>query len=293
MREVTRLQYRISRIEKSDIRRVDPWQRTRRIASWLWGNETLPGIGLSMLEQLLRWMQEPSRAGGTRRYWVMVGDELMVVAAANDSRGWYSRPKHKNKNKNQRCSVADYCVFYSPSMNSISTHRVIGVSGRTGVGEKKIEAMEEQGPQSKERKDKDSRIFLFWLQMQRNTMQVVCKPQKYVMQEKGLIRFDFNDQRRRKKMFSSCLTRNKKGPAAFFNHLANRRIRWQLKWERATLYKRRAKRRKREVEEEAKRANSFDTETHRAFDEQLNFRVIITIDVVNKTTEKGCNAVFE
>ena len=52
------------------------------------------------------------------------------------------------------------------------------------------------------------------------------------------------------------------------------------------LRKRRAKRRKREVEEEAKRANSFDTETHRAFDEQLNFRVIITIDVVNKTTKK-------
>ena len=178
------------------------------------------------------------------------------------------------------------CLVFTVDERTESPLRVIGVSGRTGVGEKKIEAMEEQGPQSKERKDKDSRIFLFWLQMQRNTMQVVCKPQKYVMQEKGLIRFDFNDQRRRKKMFSSCLTRNKKGPAAFFNHLANRRIRWQLKWERATLYKRRAKRRKREVEEEAKRANSFDTETHRAFDEQLNFRVIITIDVVNKTTKK-------
>jgi hypothetical protein len=102
-------------------------------------------------------------------------------------------------------------------MNRISTHRVIGVSGRPGVGEKKIEAMEEQGPQSKERQDKDSRIFLFWLQMQRNTMQSQSNASRlqateYVMQEKGLIRFDFNDQRSRKDV---QLLLNKKGPTAF------------------------------------------------------------------------------
>lgn len=31
--------------------------------------------------------QEPSRAGGTRRYWVLVCDELIVVAAVQDARG--------------------------------------------------------------------------------------------------------------------------------------------------------------------------------------------------------------
>jgi hypothetical protein len=31
--------------------------------------------------------QEPSRAGGTGRYWVLVCDELILVAVVKDARG--------------------------------------------------------------------------------------------------------------------------------------------------------------------------------------------------------------
>ena len=174
---------------------------------------------------------------------------------------------------------------------------MIGVSGRTGVGEKKIEAMEEQGPQSKERQDKDSRIFLFWLQMQRNTMQSQSNASrlqatKICDARKGFDSIWLQRPAKKKKDVQLLLTRNKKGSTAFL-------IAWPIEgfgdnWnekEQHFISEGRIERRKRE--EEIKWANSFDTETHRAFDEQLNFRVIITIDVVNKTTEKGCNAVFE
>ena len=100
------------------------------------------------------------------------------------------------------------------------------------------------------------------------------------MQEKGLIRIDFNDQRRRKDV---QLLFNKKGPTAFLFTWPIEGFEergWQLKWERATLYKRKANWGKKE--EEIKWANSFDTRLTEPF-----WTIEFSRDYYNRCSEQN------